>query len=305
MLPGAVAAQDQFAAAQRVSSDARGTWIVLLGTGTPNPEPDRSGPAIAVVVDDTPYLIDFGPGVVRRAAAAQQRGVQALRISNLKHAFVTHLHSDHTAGFADLILTPWVLERDSALRVWGPPGTRSMADRLLAAYAADIRMRTSGAQPIDPAGIEVVAVDIEPGEVYRDERVRVEAFAVPHGDVPRAYGYKFTTPDGVVVISGDTGPFEAMAEIARGADALVHEAYATEGWRRREPEWQDYHLKAHTSATDVGRLAARAQVKRVVLVHQLLWGATEEQMVEEVRAQYEGPVIYGRDLDVIEIGVRR
>ena len=96
------------------------TRIVLLGTGTPSPDPERSGAATAVVVNGTPYLIDFGPGVVRRIAAASQKGVAGLGVVNVRVAFVTHLHSDHTAGYADLILTPWSVGRSRPLEVYGP-----------------------------------------------------------------------------------------------------------------------------------------------------------------------------------------
>ena len=131
------------------------THIVMLGTGTPNADPARSGPSIAIVVDDTPYLIDFGPGVVRRAAAAQQNGIAALQPRNLRRAFLTHLHSDHTAGYADLILTPWVLGRDEPLQVIGPPGLAAMTDHILAAYAADIRERLDGLEPANSQGHRV------------------------------------------------------------------------------------------------------------------------------------------------------
>src|SRR5215467_4815388 len=93
------------------------TKVVLLGTGTPTPDPDRSGPATAIVVDDSAYLVDFGPGVVRRAkAAVLDRNIAALEPSNLKVAFVTHLHSDHTAGYPDLILTGWTAGRPRTAR---------------------------------------------------------------------------------------------------------------------------------------------------------------------------------------------
>src|SRR5260370_36144979 len=111
------------------------TQIVLLGTGTPGADPDRSGPATAVVVNDTPYLIDFGPGVVRRAkAAVVDRGVKALEPTNLRVAFVTHLHSDHTVGYAGLIFTPWTLGRRVPLEVYGPKGIKAMTEHLLEAY---------------------------------------------------------------------------------------------------------------------------------------------------------------------------
>ena len=96
------------------------TRVVLLGTGTPNADPDRFGPSVAIVVGDASYLVDFGVGVVRRAAAAERAGIRALAASRLTRAFATHLHSDHTLGLADLILSPWVLERETPLDLYGP-----------------------------------------------------------------------------------------------------------------------------------------------------------------------------------------
>ena len=92
------------------------TRLVLLGTGTPNADPDRFGPSVAIVVDDASYLVDFGVGVVRRAAAAERAGIKALGVTNLKLAFATHLHSDHTLGLSDLIFSPWVLDREVPLQ---------------------------------------------------------------------------------------------------------------------------------------------------------------------------------------------
>src|ERR1700722_3780573 len=112
--------------------------VILLGTGTPNADPERSGPAIAVVANGSPYIVDFGPGIVRRAAAAH------IKPSDLKIAFATHLHSDHTTGLADLILTPWTLERAEPLELYGPPGLRGMANHILAAYREDIQIRLHG-----------------------------------------------------------------------------------------------------------------------------------------------------------------
>ena len=120
------------------------TQIVLLGTGTPAADPDRSGPATAIVVNGTPYLVDVGPGLVRRAAAAvRDRGVQALQPANLRVVFVTHLHSDHTVGFPDLIFTPWTAGRRVPLEAFGPKGIKAMTDSLLEAYRIDIETRTN------------------------------------------------------------------------------------------------------------------------------------------------------------------
>ena len=277
-----------------------GTRLVLLGTGTPGAEPDRSGPASAVVVGDRAYLVDLGPGVVRQASKASlTRGVSPLYVPNLDIAFLTHLHSDHTAGYADLILTPWVLGRRQRLRVYGPPGLEAMTDALLEAYREDIRVRITGPEELPRESGGADAYEISEGLVYRDDLVEVEAFAVPHGIWEHAFGYKFTTADRVVVISGDTGPFEGLVDIARDADVLVHEAYAARGFQRRSAQTQRYHGTFHTSATKVGQIAKAANVGMVVLYHQLhLAGGTPEEMVAEVEAEYDGPVHYGRDLDV-------
>jgi ribonuclease BN (tRNA processing enzyme) len=130
---------------------------VLLGTGTPVPDPDRSGPATAIVVDDSAYLVDFGPGVVRRSkAAVLERHIAAPEPANLKVAFVTHLHSDHTAGYPDLILTGWTAGRRTPLEVYGPKGLQSMTEHILQAYRIDIETRTNaeGDQRGNPRRLE-------------------------------------------------------------------------------------------------------------------------------------------------------
>ena len=280
--------------------DPSRTWVVLLGTGTPGAEPDRFGPATAVVAGGTAYLIDAGPGVVRRATAgALVSGLPALQPQNLRVAFFTHLHSDHTIGYPDLILSPWVLGRAVPLQAYGPPGLEAMTTALLEAYREDIRVRVEGPERLRRDLLAVETHEIEPGLIYEDAVMRVEAFAVPHGTWDHAFGFKLTTADRTIVVSGDTGPFDGLAEIAAGADVLIHEAYGAEGLRQREPETQLYHGTFHTSAVKVGQIAARADVGMVILNHQLhLGGETPEEMVEQVRISFGGEVVYGRDLDV-------
>ena len=146
------------------------TRVVMLGTGTPRPEPDRSGPATAIVVNDTPYLIDFGPGVIRRATAAFEKGVTALGFGgvNIKTAFLTHLHSDHTIGYPDLIFTPWVMGRCEPLQVYGPKGIKAMTEHVLKAWQVDIDVRTKGISQHSSTGCGVNAHEIVPGVVYED-----------------------------------------------------------------------------------------------------------------------------------------
>ncbi len=277
------------------------TKVVLLGTGTPNPEPDRSGPAVAIVVNDTPYLVDFGPGVVRRAAAmspAYGGDIPALDIENLNVAFLSHLHSDHSAGLPDLILTPWVAGREVPLELYGPEGIDNMAEHVLKAYEADINYRTEGLEPAKEFGWRVNTHTLDDGLVYEDDNVKVEAFRVRHGTWENAFGFRFTTPDRVIVISGDVAPDPIIEEYAKGADILIHEVYSDSGAARRDQFWQEYHRTNHTSANELGDMASRAKPKLLILYHVLLWGSSEETLLEEVRENYSGEVVLAHDLDV-------
>lgn len=167
-------------AAQPATASKSITKVILLGTGTPAADPDRSGPATAIVVNDTPYLVDLGPGVIRRAKAAViERGMTALEPTNLRVAFVTHLHSDHTVGYPDLIFSPWTLGRRVPIDVYGPAGIAAMTSHLMEAYRVDIETRTNehGNQHDFPDGHKVNAHEIRAGVVYKDANVTVTAFA--------------------------------------------------------------------------------------------------------------------------------
>ena len=288
------------------------TKLVLLGTGTPNACPDASGPSSAVVVGDRAYLVDFGPVVVRQAAKAYRNGIDALRPDRLVTAFCTHLHTDHTAGYPDLIFTPWVLERKEPLRVFGPKGIRDMTEHLLKAYKVDIDFRINGFEKANEVGYRVETQEITSGVIYRDDRVTVEAFPVSHGTL-ESYGFKFTTPDRVIVISGDTAPLEIVAEKAKGCDILLHEVEYTAGLAAREPKWQKYHREVHTLSVDLAEIAKKARPKLLVTYHRIYhmeiqdntvdvgaeMARRNEAILEEIRnVGYEGPLVNGMDLDV-------
>ncbi|MGH7560465.1 MAG: MBL fold metallo-hydrolase [Gemmatimonadales bacterium] len=271
----------------------------MLGTGTPNPDPERSGPALAIVVNGAAYLVDAGPGVVRRAAQAEREGVAAVAPARLGMVFLTHLHSDHTVGLPDLLHTGGLADRREPLRVFGPRGTSALARRLTEAWTEDIRIRTEGPQPHHPKAWVVEATDVEPGVVHRDSNVVVTAFEVPHTNWPVAFGYRFQTRDRVIVVSGDTRPSEAVVAACNGCDVLVHEVYSAERFRGRSADWQRYHAGAHTSTVELARVAARARPKLLVLHHQLYWGATDDDLIRELRAAgYAGAVVSARDLGV-------
>jgi ribonuclease BN (tRNA processing enzyme) len=272
------------------------TKVILLGTGTPNADPERFGPAVAIVVDDQSYLVDAGVGVVRRAAATKDA---ALTPPNLKRVFLTHLHSDHTLGLPDLMLSPWVLGRPTPLDVYGPRGTASMTTNILEAWREDIAIRTYGLEPkhAGPRAYEAVPHEISAGRVYEDDKVKVDAIAVTHGTWPQAFGYRFQTADRVIVISGDTSPATTIAEACRGCDVLVHEVYssAANGTADRKA----YDSAYHTSTKELAAIASSAQPKILVLYHQLFRGASGEDLEREIAAAgYKGRVVSGKDLDV-------
>jgi len=289
-----------------------GTRVVLLGTGNPQPDPDRSGPATAVVVNGSAYLVDFGPGVVRRAAAARiDKGVTELEPTNLRVVFLTHLHSDHTAGYPDLILTPWVMGRQHALEVYGPQGLGSMTEHILAAYKADIAIRSTGMEHASVTGIRVNVHEIKAGVVYRDANVVVTAFPTKHGEWEQSFGYRFDTADRSIVISGDTTPTQATIDACHGCDVLVHEAL-TEKFLNNpmRPNLQGYDIrgyseKYHTSTTQLVQLAGKAKPGLLILTHNPItlraqrrpFASTPDDLLQEMKG-YPGRVVVGRDLDV-------
>src|SRR6185503_17295748 len=200
-------------AVQPQTSSAGQTKIVFLGTGSPPPNPDRSGPATAIVVNDTAYLVDLGPGIVRRANAAfLSRNIKALEPTKLRVVFITHLHSDHTVGYPDLIFTPWTIGRRVPLEVYGPKGLTAMTEHLQEAYRVDIDTRTNanGQERDYPDGHNVNAHEITTGVIYKDGNVTVTAFPTKHA--MESYGYRFDTADRSIVISGDTNPTQATID---------------------------------------------------------------------------------------------
>jgi ribonuclease Z len=269
--------------------------VVLLGTGTPFPDPRAQGPATAVVVGDRVFLFDAGPGVLRQMRAA------GLPIAGPEAAFITHLHSDHTVGLPDLIIHTWVMRRRRAFPLIGPPGLARMVGHIVAAWAEDIRIRTEGLEREMPDAWRVDVREVGPGVVYDTGGVRVTAIAVEHGDWPLAYGYRVDTADRAIVISGDARPSPGLEAAARGVDVLVHEVYPAS---RVAPEdrpggehWPEYLRRFHTSDRELGALAARARPRLLVLHHVVRMGASDAELLAGIRAGgFTGPVVVGRDL---------
>jgi ribonuclease BN (tRNA processing enzyme) len=303
----ALATTNPVANPQTPPSPPSRTQVVLLGTGTPPADPDRSGPATAIVVNDTPYLVDFGAGVVRRAkSAAVDKGIAGLDPVKLRVAFVTHLHSDHTVGYPDLILTPWVIGRRVPLEVYGPVGIKAMTEHIFEAYRADFETRTRdrGLYRVGafPEGHAVNAHEVRPGVVYKDANVTVTAFATKHA--MESYGYRFDTADRSVVISGDTNPTQATIDACNGCDVLIHEVLTLE-WLAKRPDFHEYAARHHTTTAQLVELATKARPKLLVLSHSSM---SLRPTVDAERSPpatflremsgYRGQLAVGRDLDV-------
>ena len=294
----------------RAQQSSAGTQVVVLGTGTPLADPERSGPAIAIVVNGAAYLVDCGPGVVRRAAAAEKNGIQALAVDKLKIVFITHLHSDHTLGYPDLIFSPWVLDRAEPLEAYGPPGLKKMTEHIGKAWAEDVKLRLGGLEEANTTGYKVnvheirLAGDTRTGvsalrEIYRDANVTVSAFPVRHGAWKYAYGYRFDTKDRRIVISGDTAPTDEVVKACDGCDVLLHEVFNPLRKKIVENKTkQQYFKEFHTSPEELGEIARRARPKLLVLVHQVMGERPEEELVEQVRKYYSGAFVSAKDLGV-------
>jgi ribonuclease BN (tRNA processing enzyme) len=267
-------------------------------------DPIRTGPATAIVVNETPYLVDFGSGVIRRAAAAYRNGVSAFGadVTNIKTAFLTHLHSDHSMGYPDLIFTPWLRGREQ-LDVYGPTGLQAMTTNIFKAWEVDLHVRTS-VGPYTRSACVVNIHEIEPGLIYSDGNVTVTAFPVHHGEVLVSFGYRFETRDRTIVVSGDTTPVQSLIDHCSNCDVLIHEAYSMETYRHDPPSFQVFRQGHHTSSIELAEIANRVKPGLLVTYHHSTRNGgpvrsnTAKMLIDEIRQIYKGNVVVGHDLDV-------
>ena len=268
--------------------------VVILGDGTPLLSADRSGTSIGIAVGGTLYVFDAGPGVLRRVFEARER--LRLGIQRLGPVFITHLHSDHTLGLPELLYYPGA----PSLRVFGPPGIRTLMNHVLDAWSEDRQIRAHSAMASDNAVAmtvnNLVTTEILTGVVYRDSNVTVTASEVLHGDWPHALSYRIDTPDRVIVISGDTRPSSAVVDACNACDILLHAVY--DGEATLSDGDARYFKAFHTSAVELGDIATRARPKLLVMYHQIFMGKQPADLIRQVASKFHGPVISARDLDV-------
>lgn len=301
-----------------------GARVILLGTGGgPILRKGRSQPATLLVIDGVAYLIDAGDGVSRQMTFAEVPG------TTLRAVFLTHLHLDHTAGLTSLLGFRWMDRlthpKLPPLAIYGPPGTDHMIDAAVNFLGIPAQLFRNAQAEAPPVPATVAAHVASPGLVYSDERVAVTAVENTHyaevSTSPTSYGrdasysLRFDTKYGSVVFSGDTGPSEALAALAQGADILVCEINDVDGtvaslraMPNLPPEaldrWVAHMEHEHLSPEEAGKLASRAGVKMVVLSHFSTLGEVGSDMAPwtgGVQKHFKGPIIPGRDLDEYDL----
>jgi len=245
------------------------------------------------------FLFDAGAGVMHQFARAH------LPLTGPTAVFFTHLHSDHTLGYPDVIFTTWVMGRHWPLQAYGPSGLADLTHHLIEAWAQDEDIRTNGLEHEAPHGYDVAVHELATPTrqvVYDSAGVRITAFPVLHGSWKESFGYRIDTPTRSIVVSGDTRYAESVEREARGADVLVHEVYASAHvvpeQRARGDDWPEYMREFHTSDAELGRLAAAAQPKVLVLTHIVGNPKWDDEIVSTIRrAGYRGRIVVGHDLD--------
>ncbi|AOZ01656.1 MBL fold metallo-hydrolase [Cupriavidus sp. USMAHM13] len=299
-----------------VTETRTGTHLITLGTrGGPIPARDRAQSSNLLIVDGTYYLVDAGDGVLRRLT---QAGASFRQIGQV---FITHGHDDHTAGLGTLMSVAWDFQRHDPIAVYGPPGTVALVKGAIQYFTvnAEIRWAEGRRTPLEDV---FVGHDVAPGVVYQDKNIQVSAVENTHFHIPegspyygkyKSYAYRFQTPDRVIVFTGDTGPSDAVTELARNADTLVTEVGSSEDVKQvliRNGTWQSmtaqqqaafmrHEVEEHLTPDEVGKMAARAKVRTVILTH-LLPTVDEhddyERYAAEVKKSFSGQVVVAKDL---------
>lgn len=293
-----------------------GTHLITLGTrGGPIPAKDRAQSSNLLIVNGTYYLVDAGDGVLRRLT---QAGADFRQIGKI---FITHGHDDHTAGLGTLMSVEWDFQRHDPIDVYGPPGTAALVKGAIQYFTVNAEIRWAEGRRT-PLGDVFVGHDAAPGMIYQDSNIKVTAVENTHFHIPegspyygkyKSYSYRFQTPDRVIVFTGDTGPSDVVTELARNADILVSEIGSAEDlkqmlikngtWKGMTPEQRTAFMRhlteEHLTPEEVGKMAARAHVKMVVLNH-LLPTVDEhddyQRLVPEVSKLFSGQVVVARDL---------
>ncbi|MBI3435555.1 MAG: MBL fold metallo-hydrolase [Proteobacteria bacterium] len=294
----------------------KGSRFITLGTTAgPLPRKDRAQASNLLIVNGTNYLIDAGDGATRRIV---QAGINFLQVGTI---FITHNHSDHMAGLATLLNAQWEYSRRQPTNVYGPPGTQRVVEAAIAYFTVNAEIRSTEGKT-SPRSNLFIGHDVGVGPIYADANIKVTAVENTHFNIAKdsplhgkhkSYSYRFQTPDRVIVFTGDTGPSEAVTQLATGADVLVSEVLDAEEIKQRRIRSGNWdHLSAaeqaafmahlideHVTPEEVGKMAAKAGVKTLVLTHLPTTGKDNDdykRYVDKVGKYYKGPVFVASDL---------
>ena len=284
-----------------LGQEKKSTRVVLLGTkGGPRVgEAGRSNPATLIMINDVPYLVDCGYGTSKQLIAA------GVALNSLRYVFITHHHSDHNLDFGPLLYNAWITGQPTRVDAYGPTGMNELARDFFKYQKFDIDVRIVDEGRTNPQNLITAHEVSKPGVVMTNDDVKVSACLVRHPPIKEAYAYRFDAKDRSVVISGDTAYAPELAEFAKAADVLVHEVMylpGIEALLQRLPNarrLREHLMAAHTLPEDVGKIAAQAKVKTVVLSHFVPGddaSITDAQWSEGVRKHFSGRVVVGRDL---------
>ncbi|HET6519517.1 MAG TPA: MBL fold metallo-hydrolase [Geminicoccaceae bacterium] len=275
--------------------------LTLLGTGCPQCDTERYGPASLVTHDGRTFLVDCGSGVTQRLVAAGAPG------RDLEAVFLTHLHSDHVVDLYQLIVSSWHQGRGRPQRIFGPAGTRRFVEATMALWREELALRIGHERRPSTTGLRLEIVEFGAGVAFDEDRVRVEAVEVDHRPVRPAFGFVFRAGGRTLAFSGDTRRCPALVRAARGADALVHECFVHREMEgavaagRMTAEGLRNVAGYHTLSSEVGKVAAEAGVGCLVLNHFVPVRFDREALLAEVRRDYAGPVVIGEDLMSLDL----
>lgn len=285
----------------------KGTKIVFLGTkGGPRVGLGRSNPANLIMVNGTPIVLDCGMGVTHQLVAA---GVPP---QTVKYILISHLHSDHDLEFGNLIYNAWASGLKTPIHAFGPKGLKAMTQAYWEVNKFDIETRIKDEGRPDLRKLAVVDEVDDDGVVFKTDDVTVTAFRTPHPPITDNFAYKFETADGSVVFSSDTNYNPKLGEFAKGADVLVHETLYVPGIEgilkkvKNGASLKEHLLASHTTTEDIGRIAAIAKPKLLVLSH-LVPGdnpsITDEEWTAGVKKHFDGDVVVAKDLMELKLPV--
>ena len=292
-----------------------GTRLITLGTaGGPSTRPDRVQSSNLLTVNGTHYVVDTGDGAARRLA---QAGIELRDIGTI---FITHHHDDHTAGLGTLMSLAWGRQRTQPINVYGPPRTDALVKAAVQYFSISAEIRIADGGRTAPIAQVFFGHDVGTGMIYQDANIKVTAVENSHFDFHKgpasgkhkSYSYHFETPDRVIVFTGDTGPSDAVTELAKGADLLLSETSSFEErmqamikdgrWQAMTPDEQAgikrQATQGHMTLEVIGKMATRANVKTLVLTHLTARAGSDDYTpwAEEVKKHFSGRVIIAKDL---------